>query len=139
MIKINGSCHCGDIIFTAVIDPKKVRVCHCIDCQKLSGTAFRTTVMSEPDGVIFTKGKAKEYIKIAANGNRRAQGFCQHCGSSLYATTEEKSNRIYGIRVGTLEQRNELIPCFQTWHRSAVPWLKQLNNIPAFETVPKTS
>jgi hypothetical protein len=137
MIEINGSCHCEDITFTAVIDPTKVRGCHCIDCQKLSGTAFRTTVMSEPDGVIFTKGKAKEYIKIAANGNRRAHGFCQHCGSSLYVTTEEKSNRIYGIRVGTLEQRNDLIPCFQTWHRSAVPWLKQLNNIPAFETVPK--
>tara|TARA_B110001469_G_C9489194_1_gene244865 strand:+ start:313 stop:711 length:399 start_codon:yes stop_codon:yes gene_type:complete len=132
MMEINGSCHCGKIIFESIIDPMKVRICHCIDCQKLSGTAFRVTVMSEPDGVIFTKGKAKEYIKIAGNGNRRAQGFCQHCGSSLYATTEETSNRIYGIRVGTLEQRHELTPCFQTWQCSAVPWLKNINSLPKF-------
>lgn len=138
MIKINGSCHCGDVAFKAVIDPKKVRVCHCIDCQKLSGTAFRVTVMSEPDGVIFTKGKAKEYIKIAGNGNRRAQGFCHNCGSSLYATTEEKSNRVYGIRVGTLEQRHELTPSIQIWYRSAVPWLKHINSLPIFETGAKS-
>ncbi|MFB1036821.1 MAG: GFA family protein [Sinobacterium sp.] len=133
MMKINGSCHCGEVTFEARIDPMKVRICHCIDCQKLSGTAFRTTVMSQPDGITFTKGKAKEYIKIAENGNRRAQGFCQDCGSSLYATTAEKSNRVYGIRVGTLEQRNELTPCFQFWCRSALPWLNKLNDIPAFE------
>ena len=89
--------------------------------------------MSQPDGITFTKGKAKEYIKIAENGNRRAQGFCQDCGSSLYATTAEKSNRVYGIRLGTLEQRNELTPCFQFWCRSALPWLNKLNDIPAFE------
>jgi hypothetical protein len=74
-IKVNGSCHCGEIIFESIIDPMKVQICHCIDCQRLSGTAFRVTVMSEPDGVIFTKRKAKEYIKVAENGNRRAQGF----------------------------------------------------------------
>ena len=51
MMKINGSCHCGEVTFEARIDPMKVRICHCIDCQKLSGTAFRTTVMSQPDGM----------------------------------------------------------------------------------------
>jgi len=135
-MKINGSCHCGKITFEADIDPNKVRICHCIDCQKLSGTAFRTTVMSEPNGVTFITGSAKEYIKIAANGNRRAQGFCPDCGSSLYATTENKKNRIYGIRVGTLEQRNELTPRFQIWCRSAFPWLQSINSLPAFETSP---
>jgi len=136
MININGSCHCGEITFEAIIDPSKVLICHCSDCQKLSGTSFRSIVVSEPNGMIFTKGEAKEYIKTAESGNQRAQGFCANCGSALYATSKEKFNRVYGIRMGTVEQRNDLEPNCQIWHRSAVPWLNKLNNLPAYDTVP---
>ena len=41
---IDGGCHCGNISYEAEIDPEKVIVCHCTDCQELSGTAFRTVV-----------------------------------------------------------------------------------------------
>ncbi|XQW86910.1 GFA family protein [Thalassotalea piscium] len=133
---INGGCHCGEITFEAEVDENKVMLCHCNDCQKISGTAFRSVVVSEPDGIVFTKGKPKEYIKVAESGNRRAQGFCQQCGSSLYATSEEPTNRVYGIRAGCLEQRDQLVPKSQIWFRSAVPWLKEIKNIPAFDTTP---
>lgn len=133
---INGSCHCGDITFEAEVDENKVILCHCLDCQKLSGTAFRSVVISEPNGLTFTKGKAKEYIKIAESGNKRAQGFCQNCGSAIYATSVEPANRVYGIRAGCIDQRSLLVPKSQIWHKSAVPWLEAIVNIPAFETVP---
>lgn len=136
MIHINGSCHCGEITFEAEVDENKVILCHCLDCQKLSGTAFRSVVISEPNGLTFTKGKTKEYIKVAESGNKRAQGFCQNCGSAIYATSEEPTNRVYGIRAGCIEQRNLLIPKSQIWHNSAVPWLDEISNIPAFETTP---
>lgn len=136
MINITGGCHCGEVTFQASVDPKKVLICHCSDCQKLSGSTFRSVVMSQANGVTFTKGEAKEYIKVAESGNQRAQGFCSNCGSALYATSVEKTNRVYGIRVGVVDQRNELIPHFQIWHRSAVPWLNKLNSLPAFDTVP---
>lgn len=136
MINITGGCHCGEVTFQASVDPKKVLICHCSDCQKLSGSTFRSVVMSAANGVTFTKGEAKEYIKVAESGNQRAQGFCSNCGSALYATSVEKTNRVYGIRVGVVDQRNELIPHFQIWHRSAVPWLNKLNSLPAFDTVP---
>jgi hypothetical protein len=137
MMRITGGCHCGNIAFEAEIDDQKVMICHCSDCQKLSGTAFRTVVISEPNGVSFTKGKAKEYVKIAESGNERAQGFCGNCGSALYATTVDENNRVYGLRVGTIDQRNELIPHSQIWHRSSVPWLDKINSVTAFETTPK--
>ena len=43
-MKIDGNCHCGEIAFSAEIDPDQVSICHCSDCQVLTGTAFRTTV-----------------------------------------------------------------------------------------------
>ena len=43
-MKVDGGCHCGRITFEAEIDPAKVLICHCTDCQSLSGSAFRTVV-----------------------------------------------------------------------------------------------
>jgi hypothetical protein len=45
-MKIDGRCHCGNITFEAEVDPATAAICHCIDCQTLSGTAFRTIVKS---------------------------------------------------------------------------------------------
>ena len=137
MKSITGGCHCGAIAFEANINTNNVLICHCIDCQKLSGTAFRTVVVSEPNGVNFTKGKVKEYIKIAESGNERAQGFCENCGSALYATSVDTNNRVYGLRVGSIDQRNELVPTKHIWHRSSLPWLEQLHSFTIFEKIPK--
>jgi hypothetical protein len=45
-MKIDGRCHCGFITFEAEVDPEKVVVCHCTDCQTLSGSAFRTVALT---------------------------------------------------------------------------------------------
>ena len=47
---ITGGCHCGQITYEAELDPQRVVICHCSDCQKLTGSPFRvTTVVSEDD------------------------------------------------------------------------------------------
>ncbi|MGB0630429.1 MAG: GFA family protein, partial [Alphaproteobacteria bacterium] len=43
-MKINGSCVCGSITYEAEVDPDKVGLCNCTDCQKFSGSAFRVGV-----------------------------------------------------------------------------------------------
>ena len=43
-MKIDGACHCGYITYVAEIDPDKAGICHCTDCQTLSGSAFRMSV-----------------------------------------------------------------------------------------------
>jgi len=43
-VEIHGRCHCGYLSFEATADPNNVAICHCTDCQTLSGTAFRTAV-----------------------------------------------------------------------------------------------
>lgn len=135
-MKINGGCHCGDICYTAIVKPNKVIVCHCADCQLLSASAFRTVVMSEPDSLTFTKGKPKEYIKVAESGNQRAQGFCENCGSGIYATSVGDEAKIYGIRLGTVSQKAQLKPKAQIWCRSAQTWLNELSTIPAHQKGP---
>lgn len=121
-MRINGGCHCGKIAYEAEIDPEKVSICHCADCQVLTGTAFRVTVpVAEAD--LKLTGEPKLYIKVAESGNRRAQGFCGDCGSPIYATSVGDGPKVYGIRLGTARQRQQLAPKRQIWCRSALEWL----------------
>jgi len=133
-MEIDGQCHCGNIRYRATLDPDRVVVCHCSDCQSLSGSAFRTVAFTEPDAFEVLKGTIKVYVKTtAASGNPRAQGFCGDCGSAIYATAVDKGPKVYGLRVGTISQREEIVPKKQVWHRSALPWLDQLNALPVAE------
>ena len=119
---ITGSCHCGKISYEAEIDPNAVSICHCADCQVLSGTAFRVTAFAKREQ-FHMKGEPKIYIKVAESGNKRAQAFCPDCGSPLYATTAE-NQQVFGIRLGTSHQRRELKPVRQIWCRSELPWVE---------------
>ena len=64
-MKIDGGCHCGYITYVAEIDPDKVGICHCTDCQTLSGSAFRTSVPAARDAFSLRTGQPKIYVKTA--------------------------------------------------------------------------
>ena len=135
MLHEDGSCHCGNIQFEAEIDLDKVTICHCTDCQRMTGAAFRTVVPALKNSFKLLKGEPTTYLKIAESGNRRIQGFCPHCGTSVYATSEF-NQEIFGLRVGTLNQRAEIIPKKQIWHRSAMEWISDIDHLPKFEKQP---
>lgn len=135
-MNIDGQCHCGAVRFTATIDPGKVHICHCSDCQVLSGTAFRVNVPAREQD-FHLEGETRVYVKLGETGNRRQQVFCPVCGSQIYATSDEPAGeRIVGIRVGTVTQRESLVPVRQTWTRSAMPWLDQLPHCERHEQAP---
>jgi hypothetical protein len=127
-MKIDGSCHCGKITYEAEIDPAAVGICHCTDCQSLTGTAFRVTVFATEKNFRIS-GEPKVYVKIAESGAARAQAFCADCGSPIYTTSVGDGPKVYGIRTGTARQRAQLVPRRQSWHRSALRWLPEMECI----------
>ncbi|MDH3690522.1 MAG: GFA family protein [Gammaproteobacteria bacterium] len=132
-MKIDGGCHCGYITYQAEVDPNEVVVCHCTDCQTLSGSAFRTVVFGADNAFEFLTGRPKIYIKVAESGNEREQTFCPECGAQIYSTSVGDGPKSLGIRVGTARQRNELRPSTQYWTRSAQKWIMDLGSIKGVE------
>ena len=132
-MKIDGGCHCGALTYEAEIDPDMVGVCHCTDCQKMSGTAFRTVIRADEADFKMLSGEPKIYVKTAESGAGRAMGFCENCGTQIYGTSVGDGPKIYGIRVGTITQSAQLAPKQQIWTRSAQPWLCDLDGLPARE------
>jgi hypothetical protein len=129
-MKVTGGCHCGHITYEAEADPATVRVCHCTDCQKLTGTAFRTNIASLPGTFVLKSGTPKIYIKIAESGGKRAHAFCPECGTPIYAAAPEPNPSTYALRVGAIEQRAQFAaPIRQIWCRSALPWSMDLTRV----------
>jgi hypothetical protein len=132
-MQINGSCHCKKIEFVATVDPDRTAICHCTDCQNLTGTAYRVSVPADEGTFRLTRGQPSVYVKIGDAGSRRAQAFCGNCGSPLY-TCDADDPKVYGLRVGCIEQRAALIPRKQKWCRSALEWTHSLAGMERRET-----
>ena len=135
-MKIDGGCNCGHISYETEIDTDRIVVCHCTDCQTLFGAPFRTIAFSAVDGFKLLSGELKIYVKTAESGNKRRQSFCPECGTPIYAAAVEDGPKNYGIRVGSIRQRAELIPKLQVWARSARHWLPGLEDIDKMEQQP---
>ena len=133
-MKIDGACLCGEIKYEAEVDLEKVVLCHCTDCQTLSGSAFRVNVFVDESNLKFLSGEPAEYVKTAESGNKRVQAFCRNCGTSLYSTSAGEGPRVYGLRAGTFRQRDQLVPKRQVWLRSRQHWLSDLDGVPGTET-----
>lgn len=130
---IDGACHCGNVAFEAEIDEGKVIICHCTDCQTLSGSAFRTIVFTPDSSFRLLRGEMKVYVKTAESGNQREQTFCPECGSPVYSTSPGDGPKILGLRTGTIRQRNRLKPSKQIWCVSAQDWVGELQSVPTTE------
>lgn len=130
-MKIDGGCHCGKITYEAEIDPEKVGICHCTDCQTISGTAYRTNVPTEKNTFRLLTGEPRLYVKTADSGNRRVHGFCADCGTPLFSTGEA-DRESYGLRIGSIRQRSQLRPRSQGWCRSAQPWAMDISALPQY-------
>lgn len=128
-MRIDGGCHCGCVTYEARLDPAKVVVCHCTDCQTLSGSAFRTVAFVAAKDFELLSGKLKSYVKTADSGARRAQQFCPECGTHIYGTSVGDAPEVLGLRVGTARQRAALRPVRQHWCRSALDWVGDLDNL----------
>ena len=124
-MKIDGACHCGHITYEAEIDPEKIVICHCTDCQTLSGTAFGTVTHSREGSFKLLSGQLKEYIKTGGSGAGRPQGFCPECSTPIYGTSVGDGPKVHSLRVGTIRQRDALVPTTQAWTRSRQPWVPE--------------
>ncbi|TRX97280.1 hypothetical protein FHL15_002074 [Xylaria flabelliformis] len=74
-----GSCMCGDIRYQFTGEPAVTALCHCVDCQKWTGSAFTSNAVVPRTAFSVTQG---------ASGKINKHFFCSNCGSSLYTELE---------------------------------------------------
>lgn len=131
-MKIEGGCHCGAIAYEADVNPDMAGICHCTDCQTLSGSPYRVTLPTPAQNFRLLRGTPKTYVKIADSGAQRAQAFCADCGTPIYAAAPVNPPTI-SLRWGSIKQRAQIAPKRQIWCASALSFAKNLGGLPGID------
>jgi len=128
---MQASCQCGNL--TAEIakgDAPMVIACHCIDCQKRTGSPFGQ-IAYYATGQVAVFGEASEFTRPCDSGNIFTTGFCPHCGSTVYARASQYPG-IVGVTVGTIGDPAFPAPVRSVYEQSRHPWVAVPEAIPGF-------
>ena len=83
----SADCSCGQLQVVAEGDPVVVYVCHCLACQRRTGSTFGSGARFREAGVRI-EGESREFERTSDSGVTRTFHFCPHCGSTVFARTE---------------------------------------------------
>ena len=117
-----ASCRCGQLTATATGEPVRVSVCHCLDCQQRSGSAFAAQVRFPAEQVTIA-GNSTEYAHAGGGGNIARFHFCPTCGDSVYFTNDTIPETI-AIALGTLANPFAFTPNFSVWENRKHDWIE---------------
>jgi hypothetical protein len=118
---LTGSCLCGAIRYTVSAPITELRACHCLDCQKASGTGASVNAVIPSAAFAITQGVPKRYEAKAASGRILYRHFCADCGSPIYSQRQTTPETVT-IRVGTLDDPPPARITTHIWTKRARPW-----------------
>lgn len=119
--EITGGCLCGAVRFAFAGPPAPAAYCHCSDCRRTTGSAFNLSLPAELAGFRIVAGAPKGFTKQADSGMPLTRHFCPDCGAPLFTSSPAHPDRVY-VKAGALDDPAAVVPVWQSWLRSAVPW-----------------
>lgn len=120
-MKRTATCRCGQLTATCKGEPVRVSVCHCLACQKRSGSAFATQARWNEDDVVLS-GNSKLWERLADSGHKATYKFCPVCGSTL-AYTIEGWPGVIALPVGAFADTEFPPPCFSVYEHRKHNWV----------------
>jgi hypothetical protein len=118
-----GRCLCGRITVELVGEPLAVSLCHCVNCQKTSGSAFSVIAIVPRDNVRFA-GEVSVFNDVGESGRGFERCFCPGCGSPVESRSEHLAARgITIVKASLFDDTSWLQPGEQIYCQSAQRWV----------------
>ena len=114
-------CSCGQLSAVASGDPVRVSVCHCLACQRRTGSVFAAQARF-PTQAVAVSGRSTTYARVADSGHTLTFHFCPGCGSTVYYTNDSLPGFV-GIPLGAFADPCIWRPAFSVYERSKHPWV----------------
>lgn len=121
-----ATCRCGQLKAECEGEPVRVSVCHCLACQKRSGSAFSTQARWPEDQVKVT-GEAKIWERVADSGHRATYRFCPNCGSTV-AFVIEGWPGLVAVPLGAFADPDFPKPRFSVYEHRKHDWVAILGD-----------
>ena len=123
MTSRTASCRCGQLRVTTTGEPVRVSVCHCLDCQKRSGSAFASQARWPKECVEFD-GASRVWVHEADSGNRVEFSFCPECGSTVHYAIKDDPDGLVAVAVGAFDDPHSLKPHYSVWEERKHDWIE---------------
>lgn len=136
-LPLTGGCQCGLLRYEIAQAPRTVLTCHCIDCQRMTSSAFSIgfTIIDAPFHLSGPEPKLVQ--RVAESGNTRNRWLCPVCDLWLCGGSKPNSaDALRIVRAGSLDDTSWLLPTLHLWTRSKQPWVTLPPGGRCFETQP---
>jgi hypothetical protein len=115
-----ASCNCGQLRVTVTGDPLVVTVCHCLACQRRTGSAFGLNARFAREN-LRVDGEFKQYVRVSDEGEERLYRFCPECGATVFYGFGEE---ILAVPVGAFADPAFPPPNREIYEHRKHPWVQ---------------
>jgi hypothetical protein len=126
-----GGCSCGAIRYRLTAEPLVTHCCHCLNCQRQTGSAFVINLVIEPDRVELLAGEPQPVDVPRDDGSTQRIHRCPRCQVALFS--EYGGPALWFVRGGTLDEPSGIAPDVHIYTKSKLPWVSIPDSAPAFE------
>jgi hypothetical protein len=127
-----GGCACGEVRYRLTSDPLFTHCCHCLNCQRQTGSAFVINLLIEADRVELLAGDPQP-IAVPRSGRKKQKIWrCSNCQVAVFSQYTRR--RVHFVRAGTLDDPAAVAPDVHIYTRSKLPWVVLPESVPAFAT-----
>jgi hypothetical protein len=131
-VRREGGCSCGEIRYRLASEPLFVHCCHCLNCQRQTGSAFVVNILIETDRVELVAGEPVA-VSVPRDGGKKQEIWrCPSCQVAVFS--QYTSPRVRFVRAGTLDDPSSVEPDVHIYTRSKLPWVVLPESVPAFGT-----
>jgi hypothetical protein len=130
-VTMRGSCQCGNVKYTASEPPLGSFACHCLECQKLSASAFSTGLVFRAVALIV-EGDLNQWVRSSGPGKTNTAYFCPTCGNRIYHVTSDRPD-LKRLKSGTLDDAFIPPPIAHLWVSRRQPWVQIPDDVAQFE------
>ena len=116
-----AACSCGQLRLTAQGDPVRISMCHCLACQRRTGSAFGMQARFPRDRV-RVDGRSTKYVRVSDRGDERRFRFCPDCGATVFYTTASQPDLI-AVPVGAFADPSFPPPRVSVYESRRHPWV----------------
>ena len=133
MIRRTARCSCGQLSIEVQGEPRAVGVCHCLECQRRTGSVFAALASFAPPYNVT--GLPTEYVRVGDHGARFRFRFCPVCGTTVFHTEDGQEGSV-GVAVGAFADPTFPPPQVSVYECRRHGWVQLPSNVQPYETDP---
>lgn len=118
---VSGQCGCGSVRIEARGPRAHAIICHCLDCQKRTGSPYGFGLYYPEDAVSVT-GATTAYARPTLRGHTLTNQFCPRCGTTTHWTTGSMAGLV-GLSAGIFAPEDIPAPDFSVYDDQRLPWV----------------